>query len=100
MDSARDGAGKLVEHANRQSCCLELDSGRSLDQITTNGHISKSAFIAHLTSVPPKDAWTNLKCAKYHHVLCAHETILQSKQLKDFLWIFSILRTGRIGVIV
>ena len=23
----------LVEYANRQSCCLQLDSGRSLDQI-------------------------------------------------------------------
>ena len=33
MDTARDGAGRLVEHANRQSCCLQLDSGRSLDQI-------------------------------------------------------------------
>ena len=33
MDTARDGAGRLLEHANRQSCCLQLDSGRSLDQI-------------------------------------------------------------------
>ena len=35
MDTARDGAGRLIviEHANRQSCCLQLDSGRSLDQI-------------------------------------------------------------------
>ena len=33
MDTARDGAGRLVEHANRQSCCLQLDSSRSLDQI-------------------------------------------------------------------
>ena len=33
MDTTRDGAGKLVEHASRQSCCLQLDSGRSLDQI-------------------------------------------------------------------
>ena len=32
MDTVRDGAGRLVEHANRQSCCLQLDSGRSLDQ--------------------------------------------------------------------
>ena len=33
MHTARDGAGGLVEHANRQSCCSQLDSGRSLDQI-------------------------------------------------------------------
>ena len=33
MDSARDDAGRLVQHANRQSCCLQLNSGRSLDQI-------------------------------------------------------------------
>ena len=34
MDTARDGAGRLlVEHTNKQSCCLKLDSGRSLDQI-------------------------------------------------------------------
>ena len=33
MDIARGDAGRLVEHANRQSCCLQLDSGRSLDQI-------------------------------------------------------------------
>ena len=34
MDTARgNGAGRLVEHANRQSCCLQLDRGRSLDQI-------------------------------------------------------------------
>ena len=34
MDTARDdGAGRLVEHANRQSCCLQLESRRSLDQI-------------------------------------------------------------------
>ena len=33
MDTARDGAGRLVEYANRQSCCLQLDGGRSLDQI-------------------------------------------------------------------
>ena len=35
MDTARDSAGGLlvIEHANRQSCCLQLDSGRSLDQI-------------------------------------------------------------------
>ena len=33
MDTAGDGAGRLVAHANRQSCCLQLDSGRSLDQI-------------------------------------------------------------------
>ena len=33
MDIARDGAGRLVEHANIQSCCLQLESGRSLDQI-------------------------------------------------------------------
>ena len=33
MDIARDGAGRLVQHANRQSCCLQLDSGRTLDQI-------------------------------------------------------------------
>ena len=33
MDTARDGAGRLLEHANRQSCCSQLDSGRSLDQI-------------------------------------------------------------------
>ena len=33
MDIARDGAGRLVEHANRKSCCLQLDSVRSLDQI-------------------------------------------------------------------
>ena len=33
MDTARDGAGRLVEHATRQSCCLQLDSGRSLGQI-------------------------------------------------------------------
>ena len=33
MDTARDGDGRLVEHANRQSCCLQLDSGRPLDQI-------------------------------------------------------------------
>ena len=32
MDTARNGAGRLVEHANRQSCCLQLDIGRSLDQ--------------------------------------------------------------------
>ena len=32
MDTAREGAGRLVQHANRQSCCLQLDSGRSLDQ--------------------------------------------------------------------
>ena len=33
MDTARDGAGRLVEHANSRSCCLQLDNGRSLDQI-------------------------------------------------------------------
>ena len=33
MDTAQDGADRLVEHANRQSCCLQLDSGRSLDQM-------------------------------------------------------------------
>ena len=33
MDTAQDGAGRLVEHANRQRCCLQLDSGRLLDQI-------------------------------------------------------------------
>ena len=33
MDTARNGAGRLLEHANRQSCCLQLDSGRSMDQI-------------------------------------------------------------------
>ena len=33
MDTAQGGAGRLVEHANRQSCCLQLDSGRLLDQI-------------------------------------------------------------------
>ena len=36
MDTARDGASRLlvIEHASRQRCCLQLDSGRSLDQIT------------------------------------------------------------------
>ena len=38
IDTPRDGAGRLVEHANRQGCyrqgcCLQLDSGRSLDPI-------------------------------------------------------------------
>ena len=33
VNTARDGAGRLVDHANRQSYCLQLDSGRSLDQI-------------------------------------------------------------------
>ena len=33
VDTVRDGAGRLVEHAKRQSCCLQLDRGRSLDQI-------------------------------------------------------------------
>ena len=33
MDTARDGAGTLVQHANRQSYCLQLDSGRPLDPI-------------------------------------------------------------------
>ena len=33
MDTARGGAGRMVEHANRQSCCIQLDSGRSLHQI-------------------------------------------------------------------
>ena len=33
MDTARDGAGRLVEHANRQTCCSQLDGGRSMDQI-------------------------------------------------------------------
>ena len=33
MDTSRDGAGRLVKHASRQSCCLQLDSGPSLDQI-------------------------------------------------------------------
>ena len=32
VDTARDGAGRLAEHANRQNCCLQLDSGRSQDQ--------------------------------------------------------------------
>ena len=34
VDTARNGAaGRLVEQANSQSGCLQLDSGRSLDQI-------------------------------------------------------------------
>ena len=33
MDTARNGAARLVKYANRQSCCSQLDSGRSLDQI-------------------------------------------------------------------
>ena len=33
MDTARGGAGRLVEHAARQSFCLQLDRGRSLNQI-------------------------------------------------------------------
>ena len=33
VDTARNGAGILVEHANRQGCCLQLDSGRSLDPV-------------------------------------------------------------------
>ena len=33
MDSARDVTGRLVEHVKRQSGCLQLDSGRSLDPI-------------------------------------------------------------------
>ena len=34
MDTARDGAGRLVEHANRQSCYLLLHTGRSLEDQT------------------------------------------------------------------
>ena len=30
MDTARDGADRLVKHANGQSCCLQLDSCRPL----------------------------------------------------------------------
>ena len=26
MDTARGGAGRMVEHLNRQSCCIQLDS--------------------------------------------------------------------------
>ena len=33
IPTAPDGAGRMVEHANKKSCCLHLDSGRSLDQI-------------------------------------------------------------------
>ena len=33
VDTVRDGAGRLVERANRQSFCFQLNSGRALDQI-------------------------------------------------------------------
>ena len=46
MDTARDGAGRLVEHANRQSCCLKLDSGRSLDQIIRDFSRSPALFLS------------------------------------------------------
>ena len=46
MDTARDGAGRLVEHANRQSCCLQLDSGRSLDQIIVDFSRPPTLFLS------------------------------------------------------
>ena len=48
MDTAREGAGRLVKHANRPGCCLKLDSGRSQDQIRRHFLILK--FIARQTA--------------------------------------------------
>ena len=33
MDTARNGADRLVEHANRQDGCMLLNNGRSLGQV-------------------------------------------------------------------
>ena len=45
MDTARGGAGRLVEHANTHSCCIQLDSGRSLDQIIRDYSRSPAPFL-------------------------------------------------------
>ena len=46
MDTARDGAGRLVEQANRQSRCVQLDSGRSLDQIICDFSCPPTLFLS------------------------------------------------------